>query len=427
MDASAIAAAPGVIPVFLAQTPLWPDGTPDWAAEYWRSMKARLLAREGEHWEVWTNWYDARLDPSRRIPCYSPPDLKLEEARVLLPDELWEQGPAAVNARIKALIEESDCAKAEEGKDQGPAPYIFETNEQGQIVAHPYHDDVHNPDLAGQLHAHLKELAAQTLERLQRTQAPARVHNTVRRLQEALGERLWDVQEGRLLLVSRALEADVDAYDTEAGRQELAEDAFAMLRELALVTSDLRAHFAAISDMLAHAETQKVLEAGVPRVLEAHQRIVEGARALPEDVIDHASVLPALQAADADLREVEEAMQTVPDERARARFLQKQAQILAIQSLTDRNFVARLTQKARTYRKAARNVGGKLESVEKAFVMGGSAAAMFSPAGPLSSGIAAFAAAGLAIWLLLHQEVQRLEQEEEQQNQKTEKGEDIDK
>ena len=73
-------------------------------------MKTRLLAREGEHWKVWTKWYDARLDPSHHIPCYSPPDLELEEARVLLPDELWEQGPAAVNARIKALFEESGCA-----------------------------------------------------------------------------------------------------------------------------------------------------------------------------------------------------------------------------------------------------------------------------------------------------------------------------
>ena len=94
----------------LLQSPLWPEGIPDFIIKLWNSMQTRLLAREGEHWEVWTNWYDARLDPSRRIPCYSPPDLKLEEARVLLPDELWEQGPAAVNARIRELIEESGCA-----------------------------------------------------------------------------------------------------------------------------------------------------------------------------------------------------------------------------------------------------------------------------------------------------------------------------
>jgi len=117
--AQTIAADPGAIPALLTRTPLWPNGTPEWATKYWQSMKHLLLAREGEHWEVWTTWYDARLDPSQRIPCYSPPDLKLEEARVLLPDELWRQGPAAVNARIRERIEESGFAD-KEARDAKP-------------------------------------------------------------------------------------------------------------------------------------------------------------------------------------------------------------------------------------------------------------------------------------------------------------------
>ena len=103
---------------FMIETPLWTD-PPDGIITHWNSMKHLLLAREGEHWEVWTTWYDARLDPSQRIPCYSPPDLKLEEARVLLPDELWRQGPAAVNARIRERIEESGFAD-KEARDAKP-------------------------------------------------------------------------------------------------------------------------------------------------------------------------------------------------------------------------------------------------------------------------------------------------------------------
>ena len=94
----------------MVNTPLWPNGTPAWVQELWDSMKRRLLAREDEHWEVWTNWYDVRLDPSKAIPCYSPPIEELERKRVLLPDELWQQGPAAVNAEIKRLIEEHPCS-----------------------------------------------------------------------------------------------------------------------------------------------------------------------------------------------------------------------------------------------------------------------------------------------------------------------------
>jgi hypothetical protein len=91
--------------------PVWPDGAPKELQNLWASMKRRLLAREGEHWEAWTNWYDARLDPATPIPCYNPPIEELERARVLLPEDLWKQGPAAVNAEIQRLIEEDGCGE----------------------------------------------------------------------------------------------------------------------------------------------------------------------------------------------------------------------------------------------------------------------------------------------------------------------------
>ncbi len=61
-------------------------------------MKSALLARD-EGWEVWTDWYDARLRGD-------PVDWDLEEKRVLIPEEIWAQGPKVVNAEIARLIEE---------------------------------------------------------------------------------------------------------------------------------------------------------------------------------------------------------------------------------------------------------------------------------------------------------------------------------
>ncbi|MGD0184187.1 MAG: hypothetical protein ABSC25_02945 [Roseiarcus sp.] len=85
----------------LAGMPLWPNGAPDWASEAWRGLKSALLdANEG--WEVWTDWYEARLagDAGR------PPIEALEVARATIPDEIWKQGPAVANAEIKRLIAE---------------------------------------------------------------------------------------------------------------------------------------------------------------------------------------------------------------------------------------------------------------------------------------------------------------------------------
>jgi len=80
---------------------LWQDtGAADWATKAWKNLKTALLATD-EGWEVWTNWYEARLDGDKRLL----PNEALEVARATIPDEIWKQGPAAVNADIKQLIE----------------------------------------------------------------------------------------------------------------------------------------------------------------------------------------------------------------------------------------------------------------------------------------------------------------------------------
>jgi hypothetical protein len=90
----------GNIPVTasrIAGSPLWLQGQPDQLQSLWREMKARLHAAN-QDWQVWTNWYDNRLDGRFRAE-------ERELAYVHIDDALWHQGPAIVNAEIKRRIE----------------------------------------------------------------------------------------------------------------------------------------------------------------------------------------------------------------------------------------------------------------------------------------------------------------------------------
>lgn len=83
----------------LARRSLWLEGEEGvslWVAENWPRLKKALFAI-GEDWQVWTDWYEARLRGN-------PVNEALEIARVLIPNEVWEQGPAVVNLRILDLI-----------------------------------------------------------------------------------------------------------------------------------------------------------------------------------------------------------------------------------------------------------------------------------------------------------------------------------
>ena len=89
--------------VALSHTPLWPREVPEWAEDAWARLRVHLLAAD-EGWEVWTTWYDARLRGD-------PVDAELETRRVIEPTR-WDDGPAAVNAEITAIIAEHESRKA---------------------------------------------------------------------------------------------------------------------------------------------------------------------------------------------------------------------------------------------------------------------------------------------------------------------------
>jgi hypothetical protein len=88
----------------LAEAPLWPDGIPPEIEEKWQELKLTLLSFPDENWQVWTDWYEARLKGA-------PFTAELEKTRALLPNELWKKGPKEVNAEIARLIEEHSAPK----------------------------------------------------------------------------------------------------------------------------------------------------------------------------------------------------------------------------------------------------------------------------------------------------------------------------
>lgn len=85
----------------LAGLPLWPLRAAAWATDNWRTLKSALLAA-GQDWEVWTDWYEARLAGDTA----SAPNEALEVARAMIPDAVWRKGPETANAEIRRLIEE---------------------------------------------------------------------------------------------------------------------------------------------------------------------------------------------------------------------------------------------------------------------------------------------------------------------------------
>ena len=79
----------------LSEKALWLGGPPVWASRQWADFKDRLPDAEG--WQVWIEWYEARL-AGRRL------DVALETDLLTIPDDEWAQGPAHVNAIIATRI-----------------------------------------------------------------------------------------------------------------------------------------------------------------------------------------------------------------------------------------------------------------------------------------------------------------------------------
>ncbi len=97
----------------LARTPLWPDhglSLPEETSKNWHALKTHLLSREVENWQVWTDWYEDRLNGFAN----RDPNMELEKARIeRLTKAAWNHpdNPAHVNGILAGIEEEFRASK----------------------------------------------------------------------------------------------------------------------------------------------------------------------------------------------------------------------------------------------------------------------------------------------------------------------------
>jgi tetratricopeptide (TPR) repeat protein len=109
----------GVSAHSLALRPLWSQRNElAWSRNAWGWLKGALYAT-GDDWQVWTDWYDARLE-GRRV------NESLEFARAAIPSGDWHKGPNTVNAQIKRLIVESTTQSESQVPAQGNTGTVYE-------------------------------------------------------------------------------------------------------------------------------------------------------------------------------------------------------------------------------------------------------------------------------------------------------------
>jgi hypothetical protein len=115
-------------PVTLAlSSSLWRQ-TPDWAFQGWAKLE-RLLLDANEGWEVWTDWYEARLKGG-------PADRVTEVARATMPKETWDRGAGTVNAQIQSWYDERDIWRHATQVDDPQPPEPRQDIEKGDAATH---------------------------------------------------------------------------------------------------------------------------------------------------------------------------------------------------------------------------------------------------------------------------------------------------
>ncbi len=116
----------------LNTAPLWPaDAFPARVIEAWSRMSGQL-SQMGTGWEVWIDWYNARLRGEQ-------PNIPLEVARVLIADGIWDQGPPVINAEIKRLIGVHGGDRSADGRglkplEDVPSAFGFAWSERNTVI-----------------------------------------------------------------------------------------------------------------------------------------------------------------------------------------------------------------------------------------------------------------------------------------------------
>lgn len=254
------------------------------------------------------------------------------------------------------LVSKQNANETEDSEPlaQKPASHSFSLRggrleAQAQIISARHHD------VADDVRAEVSRKAIEALSRLASCNAPRRLISTVDRLGESLGSSLEDVRAGVLQMRFRSLEADVAAYDTEDGRKELPEDAFAILRDLTSSVEDLMGCFPQLADIEAERLAQRIKEVDVSAIVQSlsEMRIVaEGSSAVAQ------SALEALRAGEPELAHAAEIIDDVTSAASRVAAIGARDRIVGYMILVYRNFVAGAV-------KAGNEVAGLSEDVWK--------------------------------------------------------------
>ena len=121
-SADAAALESGTAPAALVRRPLWSDAPPAWAQDNWRALKNALPA--DQDWDVWFTWYENVRDGRPTPEAY-------DEIFLTVPEHVWDEGPAAANAWIKARLE---ALIPPAPPAQGPGLHVMVDGASGAVV-----------------------------------------------------------------------------------------------------------------------------------------------------------------------------------------------------------------------------------------------------------------------------------------------------
>jgi hypothetical protein len=349
----------GLDPQTLAGQRLWREGAPEALSAEWDRLKELLLAREGEHWQVWTHWYDARLrgDPAR---C------ALEMARVLELTEDDLKDPLRTNAKlaeIEARFElrsapvdpapdrpDPDASPPDHADDAGvgdlleqrPAAYGFRKTPDGTIEGFAQTGAPVQPELLDELISELRDKAARYCDTISGiSQPPPSVLRTANAIKTALDEWAERPAPGVLWMRRNALLGNLMEYNTGDGRAELYDGAIGEMADLAQSILDVLSLYPSVQALVARATTLELKPGQADAVEQDIRTVADSAQGF--DVAGPS----AIQSLNDGRADVDEAAQTVafssdPDRRAEAQ--QRKLELTGQRVLTTRNFLAELVR-----------------------------------------------------------------------------------
>ena len=144
----------------LIERPLWAKRIEPFQSK-WKKLTNGLIA-ENPNWQFWIDWYQAILDGTTHKGLSRSQQDNLYLQIATFPNELWEKGAEAVNAKIAELLEEiksevdeDDISEVAQGTEQSietedspeleiepqtPGALRFKTNDDGKIDIDPAQD-----------------------------------------------------------------------------------------------------------------------------------------------------------------------------------------------------------------------------------------------------------------------------------------------